>query len=90
MFLSLRASLLAGALVATDVPAHSEPIAIAVALRQGGENSPRIGQAKAQAQAAEARARQAGVWRGPSQGQGGTCGLCMADCVGRAGHASRR
>jgi cobalt-zinc-cadmium efflux system outer membrane protein len=65
MFISLRAALLAGALLATGSIACAEPISLADALAKGAANSPRVTQAKAQADAAEARARQAGVSPNP-------------------------
>lgn len=68
MLISLRAALLAGALMATGSITRAEPIAIADALAQGAQNSPRVTQAKAQADAAEARARQAGVSPNPELG----------------------
>lgn len=61
MKLTLRAALLAGALVASSGAALAESINLAQALVQGAEQSPRIAQARALAQAAEARARQAGA-----------------------------
>lgn len=65
MTLSLRAALLAGALIASTGAALAEPVSLAQALVQGAEQSPRVSQAKAQADAAEARARQAGVSPNP-------------------------
>jgi cobalt-zinc-cadmium efflux system outer membrane protein len=61
MRLSLRAALLAGALIASSGAALAEPVTLADALAQGAEQSPRIAEAKARADAAEARARQAGA-----------------------------
>ena len=65
MRLSLRAAFLAGALVASSGPALAEPVSLAQALAQAAEQSPRIAQARAKADAAEARARQAGVSPNP-------------------------
>jgi cobalt-zinc-cadmium efflux system outer membrane protein len=65
MRLSLRAALLAGACIASSGAALAEPVTLAQALVQGAEQSPRVTQAKAQADAAEARARQAGVSPNP-------------------------
>ena len=64
----LRAAILAGALFAASGPALAAPVTLAEALAQGGEQSPRIAQAAAQAKAAEARARQAGVSPNPEIG----------------------
>lgn len=86
MYTSLRSALLAGALLVIGTAAYADAITISEALRQGGENSPRIAAAKAQSDASEARARQAGVspnpelaldvenfvGTGPFQGLGGT------------------
>ena len=60
----LRAALLAGALIATSGAAWAEPLTLPKALTQAG-NSPRITQAKAQTEAAEACARQAGASPNP-------------------------
>lgn len=65
MRLSLRAALLAGALIASSGAAYAEPVSLAQALSQGAEQSPRIAEAKAKAAAAEARARQAGASPNP-------------------------
>lgn len=65
MKLSLRAALLAGALIASSAAALAEPVSLAQALTQGAEQSPRIAEAKAKAAAAEARARQAGASPNP-------------------------
>ena len=65
MRLSLRAALLAGALIASSGAAYAEPVSLAQALTQGAEQSPRIAEAKAKAAAAEARARQAGASPNP-------------------------
>lgn len=65
MRLSLRAALMAGAFIASSGAALAEPVTLAQALAQGAEQSPRVTQAKAQADAAEARARQAGVSPNP-------------------------
>lgn len=62
---TLRAILLAGALVACGQAAQAEPVTLAAALSRADESSPRVAQAKAQADAAEARARQAGVSPNP-------------------------
>lgn len=68
MFISLRAAFLAGAFLATGLAVNAEPIALPDALKKASESSPRISQAKAQAEAAEARARQAGVSPNPELG----------------------
>lgn len=68
MFIFLRAAFLAGALLATGLAVNAEPIALPDALKKASESSPRISQAKAQAEAAEARARQAGVSPNPELG----------------------
>lgn len=65
MKLSLRAALMAGALIASSGAALAEPVSLAAALAQGAEQSPRIAVAKAKADAAEARARQAGASPNP-------------------------
>ena len=65
MFSKLRAVLLSGALVAFAQAAQAEPITLADALSRGSQSSPRIAQARALADAAEARARQAGVSPNP-------------------------
>lgn len=65
MHISLRAALMAGALCISGTAVRAEPISLIQALKQGNENSPRVTQAKAQADAAEARARQAGVSPNP-------------------------
>lgn len=65
MKLSLRAALLAGALIASSGAALAEPVTLAAALAQGAEQSPRVAAAKAKADAAEARARQAGASPNP-------------------------
>lgn len=65
MFSTFRAVLLAGAFVACGQAAQAEPITLADALARAAESSPRVSQAKAQADAAEARARQAGVSPNP-------------------------
>lgn len=65
MHISLRAALLAGALVFSGAAIRAEPISLSQALTKGTESSPRVTQAKAQADAAEARARQAGVSPNP-------------------------
>lgn len=65
MFSKIRAALLAGALLACGQAAYAEPITLADALERAAEKSPRVSQAKAQADAAEARARQAGVSPNP-------------------------
>lgn len=65
MSLRIRRLLLAGTLVMSPLPLLAEPILLADALRQGVETSPRIAQARAKADAAEARARQAGVSPNP-------------------------
>ncbi len=65
MFSLFRATLLAGALVACGQAAQAEPISLSDALSRGAESSPRIAQSRAQADAAEARARQAGVSPNP-------------------------
>lgn len=68
MILSLRAALLAGALIAASGVAWAESVTLPQALTQGAEQSPRVAQARAQAEAAEARARQAGVSPNPEIG----------------------
>ncbi len=65
MKLTLRAAMLAGALIAGGGAALAESVNLTQALAQATERSPRIAQAKAQAQAAEARARQAGAAPNP-------------------------
>jgi outer membrane protein, heavy metal efflux system len=65
MIISLRAALLAGALIASSGAALAEPVSLATALAQGAEQSPRVAVAKAKAAAAEARARQAGASPNP-------------------------
>lgn len=65
MRLSLRAALLAGALIASSGAALAEPVSLAQALAQGADQSPRVAEAKAKAAAAEARARQAGASPNP-------------------------
>ena len=65
MFSTFRAVLLAGAIIACGQAAHAEPITLADSLAQAAESSPRVSQAKALADAAEARARQAGVSPNP-------------------------
>jgi outer membrane protein, heavy metal efflux system len=68
MYISLRAALLAGALYISGTAVRAEPVSLIDALAQGAEQSPRISQAKALAEAAEARARQAGVGPNPELG----------------------
>lgn len=65
MHISLRAALMAGALCLSGAAVRAEPITLVQALSRGTESSPRVTQAKAQADAAEARARQAGVSPNP-------------------------
>lgn len=65
MRMTLRAALLAGALLASGGAALAEPVSLANALAQGAEQSPRVAEARAKAEAAEARARQAGVSPNP-------------------------
>lgn len=65
MFSKFRAVLLAGAMVACAQAAQADPITLADALLRGADSSPRVSQAKAQADGAEARARQAGVSPNP-------------------------
>ncbi|MBP6380359.1 MAG: TolC family protein [Sphingorhabdus sp.] len=65
MRLSLRAALMAGALIASSGAALAEPVSLAAALARGAEQSPRVAVAKAKADAAEARARQAGASPNP-------------------------
>lgn len=65
MFSTFRAALLAGAFIACGQAVQAEPIMLADALARAAESSPRVSQAKAQADAAEARARQAGVSPNP-------------------------
>ena len=96
MFIFLRAAFLAGALLATGLAVNAEPIALPDALKKASESSPRISQAKAQAEAAEARARQAGVSPNPELGLEiehfwpisgplpiwrGMCALLMLNCA---------
>lgn len=57
--------LLAGTFLLSAAPVWAKPITLADALRQGLEASPRVSLAKANADAAEARARQAGVSPNP-------------------------
>jgi outer membrane protein, heavy metal efflux system len=57
--------LLAGTFLLTSIPTSAEPLTLADALRQGLLSSPRVPLAKARADAAEARARQAGVSPNP-------------------------
>lgn len=68
MFISVRAALMAGALLASGTAAFAAPMTLADALARGAEASPRIAQAKAQLDAAEARAVQAGVSPNPEVG----------------------
>ncbi len=68
MYISLRAALLAGAFAASSALALADPISLSDALSQGTETSPRLVQAKALAEATEARARQAGVSPNPEIG----------------------
>lgn len=65
MISRLRALLLAGAIAACGQAAQAEPIALGDALAQGVQTSPRAAQAKALADASEARARQVGVAPNP-------------------------
>ncbi|OYY68176.1 MAG: hypothetical protein B7Y00_03215 [Sphingomonadales bacterium 17-56-6] len=65
MFISLRAACLAGALLATGSTVNAEPITLSDALKSAVGSSPRVTQAKALAEAAEARARQAGISPNP-------------------------
>ncbi|NBW75843.1 MAG: TolC family protein [Sphingomonadaceae bacterium] len=65
MISRLRAMLLAGAFAACAQPALAEQIALGDAIAQGVQTSPRVAQARALADAAEARARQAGVSPNP-------------------------
>jgi hypothetical protein len=46
MFISVRAALLAGALLATGLTVNAEPIALSDALKSATESSPRLAQAK--------------------------------------------
>ena len=64
----LRAAFLASALLFTYGAASAAPVSLAAALGKGAETSPRIAQARAQLEAAEARARQAGVGPNPELG----------------------
>ena len=68
MQLSFRAALLAGAIIFSSGTVCAKPISLADALARGGETSYRLTQAKAQLDAAEARARQAGVSPNPELG----------------------
>ena len=63
-----RAALFAGVFIFSSGTACAEPISLADALAKGGETSYRLAQAKAQLDAAEARARQAGVSPNPEIG----------------------
>ncbi|MEQ1537626.1 MAG: TolC family protein [Sphingorhabdus sp.] len=65
MFIFLRAACLAGALLATGSTVNAEPITLSDALKSAVGSSPRVTQAKALAEAAEARARQAGISLNP-------------------------
>ena len=65
MSLRIRRLLLAGTLLFSSGPLWAEPVTLPEALRQGQESSPRVSHAKAKADAAEARARQAGVSPNP-------------------------
>lgn len=65
MSFHLRRLLLAGAFLCSSGPAWAEPVTLPDALKQGLDTSPRISLAKAKADAAEARARQAGVSPNP-------------------------
>ena len=64
----MRAAFLASALLFTYGAASAAPVSLAAALDNGAETSPRIAQARAQLEAAEARARQAGVGPNPELG----------------------
>ena len=64
----MRAAFLASALLFTYGAASAAPVSLAAALDKGAETSPRIAQARAQLEAAEARARQAGVGPNPDLG----------------------
>lgn len=68
MSISIRTACLAGAFVLIGKTAFAAPVTLADALARGAQNSPRIAQARAQAYAAEARARQAGVGPNPEIG----------------------
>ena len=57
--------LIASAILASSAHAWAAEVSLPDALAQGAQNSPRISQARAQVQAAEARARQAGVSPNP-------------------------
>lgn len=65
MTIFMRAVALAATLVVTSGLAEAAPVTVADSLAKGSEASPRIAQAKAQLDAAEARARQAGVSPNP-------------------------
>lgn len=64
----MRAAFLASALLFTYGAASAAPVSLAAALDNGAETSPRIAQARAQLEAGEARARQAGVGPNPELG----------------------
>lgn len=68
MIVLMRAAVLASALLFTTGAALAAPVSLAAALESGTETSPRIAQARAQLEAAEARARQAGVGPNPEMG----------------------
>lgn len=61
----IRSLLLAGTLILSSSPVLAESVTLDEALRQGLEASPRASEAKALAEAAEGRARQAGVSPNP-------------------------
>lgn len=63
----LRAALCVGAL-SIGGSAYAAPVTLAEALAKGAESSPRIAQARAQLEAAEGRARQAGIGPNPELG----------------------
>ena len=64
----LRAALSAGALFLATGSALAAPVALADALAKGEIASPRLAEARARLEAAEARARQAGVGPNPEIG----------------------
>ena len=94
MKLSLRAALMAGALIASSGAALAEPVSLAAALAQGAEQSPRIAGSKAKADAAEARGHW-GWWRQRSAedadaGSGAAGRRRCAGVGGRMGGRCRR
>lgn len=68
MQIILRAAVSACALALTAATAHAAPVSLAEALAKSVELSPRLAEARARLEAAEARARQAGVGPNPELG----------------------